>query len=209
MTVITKPRPGRIFKNEFLESLTKSSPRISISFYTLIIFFFVYLSHQFTSLNIVQASCFYVAGIVLWTLIEYFLHRYVFHIDEYFPVLKRFHYIFHGVHHENPRDHDRLFMPVIAGTIIASFLTAVFYFFFGRHAFPLMAGISSGYVVYAYIHYTIHTRPGKLYFHQLWINHLKHHYKHPDKAFGVSSPFWDIVFKTTPPENSGETRHFS
>ncbi|RUA37305.1 MAG: fatty acid hydroxylase, partial [Bacteroidetes bacterium] len=25
-----------------------------------------------------------------------------------------------------------------------------------------------------------------------------HHYKHPDKYFGVSSPIWDYIFNTVP-----------
>jgi sterol desaturase/sphingolipid hydroxylase (fatty acid hydroxylase superfamily) len=142
---------------------------------------------------------------------EYVLHRWIFHIDDYLqvPVAKRLHYIVHGVHHENPRDHERLFMPPVPGTIIALILFSFWSLFLSENAFAFMAGITNGYLLYSYIHYTVHTKPSKLYFHKLWIHHLKHHYKYPDKAFGVSSPIWDIVFRTMPPENPNETKHFS
>ncbi|MDZ7659917.1 sterol desaturase family protein [Fodinibius sp.] len=31
-------------------------------------------------------------------------------------------------------------------------------------------------------------------------HHTLHHYKYPDKAFGVSTTLWDRVFGTMPPE---------
>jgi len=30
------------------------------------------------------------------------------------------------------------------------------------------------------------------------MDHAIHHYKYPEKAFGVSSPLWDFVFGTLP-----------
>ncbi|MGZ3900048.1 MAG: sterol desaturase family protein [Bacteroidia bacterium] len=209
MPAITKQVRGRIFKNEFLERLTKSSPRVTITFYTAIIISFFYLNSRYSALNIWQTMGLYFTGIIVWSLMEYILHRYLFHIDDYFPILKRMHYVFHGVHHENPRDHERLFMPPVPGVIIAVLLTGFLFLFIGRNSLALMAGIANGYLLYAYIHYMVHTRPGKLFFHKLWIHHLKHHYKYPDKAFGVSSPLWDIIFGTMPPENLNETRQFS
>jgi sterol desaturase/sphingolipid hydroxylase (fatty acid hydroxylase superfamily) len=200
---------GRIFKNDFLESLTKSSPRITIAFYSLMIISFWMFSYKFSQLNFWQTVGFYFGGIITWTLMEYILHRYVFHIDEYFPAMKRLHYMIHGVHHENPRDQQRLFMPPVPGTIIASLLFGFWFLILGSNAFAFMAGITNGYLLYSYIHFTVHTKPSKLFFHKLWVHHLKHHYKYPDKAYGVSSPIWDIIFKTMPPENPNETRHFS
>jgi sterol desaturase/sphingolipid hydroxylase (fatty acid hydroxylase superfamily) len=32
----------------------------------------------------------------------------------------------------------------------------------------------------------------------LWRNHHLHHYKAPEKGFGVSSVLWDVVFGTVP-----------
>ena len=197
-----------MFKNPFLERLTKSNPRITIIFYSSLILLFFYLSYRYTRLNLYETAGFYIAGIVSWTFMEYVLHRFVFHIDEYLPFLKRFHYIVHGIHHEHPRDHERLFMPPVPGAIIAFVMFWCWFLFFGWNAFAFMAGISNGYLMYSYIHYTIHTKPSTPLFHKLWSHHAKHHYKYPDKAYGVSSPFWDMVFGTMPPKKSEHPNPF-
>lgn len=193
---------GQLFKNRFLERLTKSNPNITIIFYSFMIAFYFFMSYTYTRLNLYETAGLYIAGIFSWTLMEYILHRFVFHIDEYLPFMKRFHYIVHGIHHEHPRDHERLFMPPVPGTIISFFMFLFWYLFLGFNAFAFMAGISNGYLLYSYIHYTIHTKPSTPLLHKLWSHHAKHHYKHPDKAYGVSSPFWDMVFGTMPPKKN-------
>ena len=192
---------GRIFKHPFLEKLTKSNPSTTIIFYTFLILLFLTLEIQCTRTGVLEIAMLYVAGMFTWTLMEYILHRYVFHIDEYFPSFKRFHYIVHGIHHEYPKDDERLFMPPVPGAIIAFLMFLFWYLFFGINVFALMAGISNGYLLYSYLHYTIHTKPYGHLLHKLWSHHAKHHYKYPDKAFGVSSPFWDIIFGTMPSKN--------
>ncbi|MBI2722098.1 MAG: sterol desaturase family protein [Bacteroidetes bacterium] len=192
---------GRIFKNPILESFTKSNPNITIGYYSCMIVFFVYLSIRLSPLTSLQTFIIYSCGLISWTLIEYILHRYIFHINDYFPSFRRLHYILHGIHHQNPRDKQRLFMPPLPGAIIAFFLTLLWYVFLGNNVYAFMAGITNGYLLYSYIHYTVHTNPKKLMFPTLWSHHLKHHYQFPDKAYGVSSPLWDILFNTMPPEN--------
>lgn len=195
-TTHTQPK---IFKNLFLERLTKTNLPLTVTFYILLIFLFLFLSYNYTSLSILETIAHYVAGLFMWTFMEYVLHRYVFHIDKYFPKMKRFHYIVHGVHHDDPRDRERLFMPPVPGTIIAFLLFLFWYLVFDLNALAFMAGLSNGYLFYSYIHYTIHTNPLNRIFHKHWSHHAKHHYKHPDKAYGVSSPLWDMVFGTMPP----------
>jgi len=199
-------KQGQIFKNPFLEKLTKSNPIITIAFYLFLISLFLFLEIRYTHTGLLQIAALYFGGLFAWTLIEYILHRYVFHIDEYFPSLKRFHYIVHGVHHEHPKDHERLFMPPVPGTLIAFIMFCFWYLFFGFDAFGFMAGVSNGYLCYSYIHYTVHTKPSSRIFHKQWSHHAKHHYKYPDKAFGVSSPLWDIVFRTMPPKGSSKLK---
>lgn len=192
---------GEIFKNKALERLTKSNPRLTVTFYTLLIALFFFLNFRFNPISIEATLGLYAAGLFSWTLMEYLLHRFLFHIDEYLPFMKRFHYIVHGVHHEYPKDVERLFMPPVPGTLIAAALFGFWYLFFGLNAFAFMAGITNGYLMYSYIHYKVHTRPSTKLLHRLWVHHAKHHYKFPDKAYGVSSPLWDIVFGTMPPKH--------
>jgi sterol desaturase/sphingolipid hydroxylase (fatty acid hydroxylase superfamily) len=64
---------------------------------------------------------------------------------------------------------------------------------------PLFAGFILGYLAYDLIHYATHhfmMRKGALKFLKRY--HMQHHYKTPDRRFGVSSPLWDMVFGTMP-----------
>jgi sterol desaturase/sphingolipid hydroxylase (fatty acid hydroxylase superfamily) len=200
----SEKKQGRIFNNPILESLTKSNPSTTILFYTSLIVIFFFLNFKYTSNGLYTAIGYYLIGLTTWTLLEYFLHRFIFHIDDYLPFMKRFHYIVHGVHHEDPRDKERLFMPPVPGTIIAITLFSLSYFILGSKAYAFMAGLSNGYLLYSYIHYSVHTKPVYHPLSKLWKNHALHHYKYPDKAFGVSTPFWDFVFRTMPPKNNNK-----
>jgi sterol desaturase/sphingolipid hydroxylase (fatty acid hydroxylase superfamily) len=197
-------KQGRIFNNSFLESLTKSNPATTILFYTSLILFFLFLSLKYSHLDMPTTAALYIMGLFVWTLLEYFLHRFIFHIDDYFPFMKRFHYMVHGVHHENPRDRERLFMPPVGGAIIALTLFSFWYIFLGVKTFAFMAGLSNGYLLYSYIHFSVHTKPIYHPFRKLWKYHALHHFKYSDKAYGVSSPLWDIIFGTMPPEKKPE-----
>ena len=58
-------------------------------------------------LNPLIASVWFMGGIFVWSLIEYSLHRFLFHIDEYLPdhpVALTLHFLLHGVHHFLPMD---------------------------------------------------------------------------------------------------------
>lgn len=51
-------------------------------------------------------ACF-LLGNVIWTLLEYTLHRFLFHIDAWLPdhpVFLTIHFLLHGVHHYLPMD---------------------------------------------------------------------------------------------------------
>jgi len=53
-------------------------------------------------------------GIFLWTLAEYSIHRFLFHLDDALPNVRPLllvHFLLHGVHHKVPMDRYRLVMP--------------------------------------------------------------------------------------------------
>jgi sterol desaturase/sphingolipid hydroxylase (fatty acid hydroxylase superfamily) len=140
-----------------------------------------------------------VLGLVTWTLTEYCLHRFVFHYPARSRVGKWFVYLFHGNHHDDPRDKTRLVMPP-AGAIP---IMAALFFLFGLvipapWIEPFGAFFIVGYLIYDYIHYATHHFPMKnpvaKYLRRY---HLKHHYSGERGRYGVSSPLWDIVFGTT------------
>ena len=52
-------------------------------------------------------------GVFAWTLLEYGLHRAIFHFawDEKSPLQDDLGFLIHGIHHDYPWDPDRLVMP--------------------------------------------------------------------------------------------------
>jgi sterol desaturase/sphingolipid hydroxylase (fatty acid hydroxylase superfamily) len=146
------------------------------------------------------------AGFFAWTLLEYFIHRYLFHLPGEYSLIKKFRYMMHGVHHDYPADKRRLIMPPLPWIMYAALLTGFFYLFMGGNAFPFMAGVLLGYCVYVFIHYSIHTDRPPGFLRKQRIHHSLHHYRFPDHAFGVSSNLWDRVFGTMPPVGSKERK---
>ena len=139
----------------------------------------------------------YVAGLFAWSLLEYLVHRVSFHHVPTTRPQVACGYLVHGVHHAYPDDSRRWVLPIVITLPIAALLFWVFTLALGRFAEPAFAGFIHGYLVYDLLHYAIHrgrmpTRLGR-YLRQY---HLAHHYASPERHFGVSSPLWDVVFRT-------------
>ena len=148
------------------------------------------------------------AGILIWTLSEYWLHRLLFHWHPKFKGGDQLNFIIHGVHHDHPNDRMRLVMPPAVGLPLAALFFAAFYLIFGAPtAFPVFAGFIIGYLIYDYTHYYVHhfvpkTRVGK----KVREHHMRHHFQDHRYGYGVSSPLWDYVFRTVPRSRKAERR---
>jgi sterol desaturase/sphingolipid hydroxylase (fatty acid hydroxylase superfamily) len=143
----------------------------------------------------------YPTGIFTWTLIEYLMHRYTFHYDSKSETGKKGIYLLHGIHHDHPTDGDKLYQPPLVNLVIITLLWGFFYLVMGRFVYMFLPGIITGYLLYSTIHYVIHKfKPPFEWLKPLWRHHNLHHYRYQDKAFGVSSPLWDYVFRTLPPK---------
>ena len=189
---------ARIFENDFLELLTKNHPLVVYVMYFPTIGFLLYFGHTAKHISITTEVCWFLAGIFFWSFFEYIMHRYLFHLQPRSAGLKRFVYTLHGVHHEYPRDKTRLFMPPVPSIIIATLLFFIMYLLIGWLALAFFPGFLLGYILYGSMHYAIHAFPPPRFMKSLWRYHTMHHYKHPDKGYGVSSIFWDKVFGTAP-----------
>lgn len=141
------------------------------------------------------------AGFMLWTLVEYVLHRFVFHYKPRSAFGRKVHFLAHGIHHLDPWDPTRLVFPPVAGLIIASGILGVLTLALGWvAAIPVMAGLLVGYMTYDLTHYyTHHGKPKSRWGKFLKAWHLAHHHKHWERMYGVSSPLWDYVFRTGRP----------
>jgi sterol desaturase/sphingolipid hydroxylase (fatty acid hydroxylase superfamily) len=202
-----KKRQGQIFANPFLETFTKAPPIVSVIIYLTILFSLLVIGYQAKVVSSPLNGVLIFAGaIFFWTFFEYFFHKYINHLDEYFPdseTARKVAYSIHGIHHEYPRDKERLIMPPVPGLIILAVLFLIFRLALGSYLYIFMPGFITGYLLYTFVHYSIHKTPVPSYLKVQYRHHAVHHYKYPNKAFGVSTTIWDRVFGTMPPKETG------
>ncbi len=205
VTTNFKAGKAQIFKNPFLERLTKTDPVWNVIVYGLVNLSLVYLAIVEMDLAVLQFLALFIFGLFFWTFAEYILHRYVFHWVTEAKWSQRFHFIMHGAHHHYPKDEERLLMPPVPGIILAAMLFGFFFLIFWLlgvtklvHGF--FPGFFVGYLLYSFVHRATHIMRPPKGFKKLWHHHSLHHYQYPNKAFGVSNRFWDMVFGTMPPK---------
>jgi len=189
----------RLFKSDFIEWFSKVHPATPFFLYIpVIVAVLVYaiLQAGFSMPAILVA---FSIGVAAWTLSEYLLHRFVFHLAPKAAWAKRFIYILHENHHDYPQDGERLVMPPIVSLGVKIGVYSVAYWLMGVLGLCLVAGWTLGYLYYDFSHYVIHRRKGFRGFEFQRRNHLIHHFQDHNICFGVTSPLWDYVFGTRPP----------
>lgn len=183
-----------MFKSPLLEGLSKVPYFIPLIVFIPAISYFFW---QSIALNpILTALGQILVGLFIWTLIEYVMHRFVFHFYPKSAWGKRIHFIFHGVHHDYPNDAQRLVMPPSASIPLAT----AFYFLF-RLLCPaamldgLFGGFLLGYLFYDMTHYMLHhAKFNSPFWRKLKQHHMLHHYDDATKGYGVTSDLWDKIF---------------
>ena len=189
----------RLFTNDFLDRLSRVHYLVPAVVYLPVVV--VLATFGFLRFGVVTGIASLTAGYLLWTLLEYFGHRFVFHMQFPGKIGQRVHYLIHGVHHCHPSDPLRLVMPPLLSVPILASGFLVLRLAFGPDLAPIIfAGFAAGYVGYDMIHYYVHhaapqTRLGRL----LRQRHMFHHFRNETVLFGVSAPWWDIVFGTNAP----------
>lgn len=208
----------RLFKSDALEFFTHVHPALPAAIFLPVAAYMLFLTTQ-TGLGGVAIWGMFAAGILAWTLIEYMVHRFLFHpsmetqervreivsSDPDKPVISRlesvsqkYYFLAHGVHHDFPSDSRRL---VLAPTLSIP-LSILFYFSYRalmgpELVAPFFAAFLLGYVFYDTNHFLMHHVPPKTVFGRfLKKHHFRHHYKTANRNFGVTSPLWDIIFRT-------------
>jgi sterol desaturase/sphingolipid hydroxylase (fatty acid hydroxylase superfamily) len=199
--------PIRLFKSNFMEFFSHISPiTVTVIWLPLAIYFLV------SSILKAAPGAFpvyipvgVVLGFFLWTLAEYTLHRFVFHFPAKGEKAEKFIFLFHGIHHAQPQCKTRLVMPPIVSIPLAALFYGLFTLIFSvllnapQWIAPVFSAFIFGYLAYDLTHYATHHFPMRSgYSKFLKRYHMQHHYKTPNKRFGVSSPLWDLVFKTKP-----------
>jgi 4-hydroxysphinganine ceramide fatty acyl 2-hydroxylase len=206
----------RMFRQNWLERLSHVHPVVPHVLYIPLIVALLWWAPT----NAGTSALLVVTGLLLWTLVEYFLHRHAFHAPDdvmqethdivarlgpgepVIPALPRLrhvvYFIMHGVHHEYPNDSSRLVMPPGASIPLAVLFYGLSRLLFGPRLSPaLFAGFVIGYLIYDTVHYAVHHKsiPTAFGRYTKW-RHNRHHFLDPDRDYGVSSPLWDLFLGT-------------
>ncbi len=187
----------RLFKNPILEKLTRTHIVVPVVVFFLYASALLYWSVTHTSLSVYTTVGMFFLGALTFTWVEYMVHRYIFHMSTETEKRAKMQYTMHGVHHEYPKDKERLAMPPVLSISISTILLFMLRLVLGDLVFSFLPGFLVGYAYYLSIHYMVHAfQPPKNFFRILWINHSMHHYKDGVEIFGVSSPLWDYIYGT-------------
>ena len=133
----------------------------------------------------------FVAGVFLWTLLEYLLHRHILHRLKPFKGL-------HDLHHARPTD--------LVGTptwLSVSLFAGLALLLWGSTdaglAGGLTAGLMLGYLWYVSVHHAVHhikARSGS-WLYRAKLRHAMHHQPGRPCNFGVTTGLWDVAFRST------------
>lgn len=114
--------------------------------------------------NVSVGVAYWMLGLFLWSLIEYIMHRFLFHIDTLLPdnrVGITLHFLLHGIHHYLPMDKYRLVMPPTLFVLLAvpfwKLAHSILYFDWYAGVMAYCGGVF-GYICYDLTHYFLHHR---------------------------------------------------
>jgi dihydroceramide fatty acyl 2-hydroxylase len=185
-----------MFRTEALDRLTRVHPLVPPMVFGPAIVGLVALATF--GMPVASLALAFFCGWTLWTLAEYWTHRSVFHFEPERGMGARVHWMIHGVHHDHPNDPRRLVLPPVVSIPFGAAFLGLFVLVLGRpEGAAVCAGFYSGYLVYDMLHFALHhrrprSRLGRL-LHEL---HMRHHFEDEHRGFGVSAPWWDMVFAT-------------
>ncbi|NXM26789.1 FA2H hydroxylase, partial [Oxyruncus cristatus] len=217
-------RPIRLFHSDVLEFLSKTAWYVVFLVWTPVVLYLSWVSYtslaqgntrlfsSFTTEYSIPVHKYYfpfifLLGMILWSLLEYLIHRFVFHMkppaNNYYLIT--LHFLLHGQHHKSPFDSSRLVFPPVPASLVIGFFYGVL-----RLLLPEVLGLSvfvgglCGYVIYDMMHYYLHYGSPKkgTYLYGLKAYHVKHHFEHQKSGFGISTRFWDYPFRTLIPEET-------
>src|SRR5688572_6092147 len=112
----------QLSKNPVLEKLSRTHIAIPLTIFFTYAAVLLYWSVTHTALSALVTVGMFVLGFISFTWVEYMTHRYIFHMGTFTRFREKFQYTVHGVHHEFPKDKERLAMPPLLSITIATVL---------------------------------------------------------------------------------------
>ncbi|XP_011064575.1 PREDICTED: fatty acid 2-hydroxylase 1 [Acromyrmex echinatior] len=196
-------RPIRFFQSDILEKLSISPWYILPIIWLPIISYFFYMGCVLNvSTNIAQNILpSFILGVFIWTILEYFFHRKIFHFrpPHNSKVLITLHFLMHGNHHKAPLDDRRQVFPPIFALFLAAIAWEIY-----KAIFPMTivhfiaAGSTMGYLGYDLMHYYLHNGApvAESYLYTMKRKHNYHHFVHHEQGFGITNGLWDRILNT-------------
>ena len=141
-------------------------------------------------------------GILLWTFLEYAIHRFFLHPPQVViqnKYVKSFLHYCHLKHHDDSLDPHLFHIPLPVTLIVYFPVVLLVYLVFWRLDYTLLIISSTmlGYVFFEWFHLWVHMTQSRAPWARWYRKyHFVHHYKNPNKCFGVTTPLWDLIFRT-------------
>lgn len=185
----------RLFRNPWLERLTVISLGAFAALWALLL-------PAIALVGIATAATLWavplvLAGLIVWTLTEYALHRYVFHFEPNSPLLKQVIFVIHENHHKDPDDILRNLMPPIVSIPVGLVVWALSLWALGAQGTWFLLGFMTGYVAYDLVHFATHRLPMKgRIARMLKTHHMRHHHLKVEGNYAITGMIWDRIFST-------------
>jgi len=158
---------------------------------------------SFRSPHPAEAFGFVILGIIVYTPVEYLIHRYLLHgvfPDEGGSIAHILHRMFDGTHADHhARPWDGMYMNGYLDTLWAAMVLVPLSFLAPYYTLPLfVATLFACYLFEEWLHYAMHFKHYKnRYFQYVRRHHLYHHSRQgAGLAYGMTSGIWDVVLGT-------------
>jgi sterol desaturase/sphingolipid hydroxylase (fatty acid hydroxylase superfamily) len=196
MKRVTVSRPRmRLFQSDALEYLTVISP-MAFALLWLAILSLTAWSGWGTA-GVWASIGLFLLGLMIWTLFEYAMHRFLFHWKTRSRIFKAVVFVTHGNHHVEPNDPYRNLMPPIISVPVLAAVWALCLLVVGPPGTVLFLGFMIGYVLYDGVHYACHQFPMRRgLLRHLRQHHIRHHYTRQEGNYAITATIWDWVFGT-------------
>ncbi|MBL8958139.1 MAG: sterol desaturase family protein [Myxococcaceae bacterium] len=189
---------SRMFESDFFEFFSKVHPSTPFILYIPAGLFILGYALATGVTTPLWAAAMLPVGWFAWQIMEWSLHKSLFHWEGNTPFTRRMHQILHGYHHDYPDDDQRLVMPIGASLPVVLLIAGLLYLVGVPHlTLPFWAGMLFGYLWYDFIHYSTHFRkPTTEWGKRMRSHHMAHHFAVPDKNFGISHMWLDRFLGT-------------
>ena len=190
-----------LFQNPVLEFFTYSHPFTAIALWLpvgLACLGWPEISRSTEGPGAVARVLLALAGVAVWGLAEYSIHRWIFHFPARREYSRRFVFVIHGCHHVDPQDARRNMMPLTASLPIGLAVFSLARWLLGATAATQFFGaFALSYLAYDLTHFALHQlKFSNPVFRALQERHRTHHFRNARRNYATLSTWVDHAFGT-------------